>query len=100
MRMQWKKSPAYVEWNLTGDEVNGFGATVYPSVAPMVVVNILDPEYRSYDDVATAVATWVQSVSTQYRLNDEFERFKALAHEVEGEAPPEEGPGYAKPPRG
>lgn len=100
MRIPWKKSPAYVEWDLTGDEVNGFGAAVYPSAAPMVVVKVLDPKYRTYDDVAAAVVIWVRSVSNQYRLNDEFERFKALAHEMEGEAPPEEGPGYAKPPRG
>jgi hypothetical protein len=100
MRMPWKKSPVYVEWDLTGDAVNGFGAAVYPSAAPMVVVKVLDPKYRTYDDVATAVVKWVRSVSNQYRLNDEFERFKALAHDMEGEAPPEEGPGYAKPPRG
>lgn len=100
MKPPWKKTAQYVEWDLTGAVESGLGAVIYPSAAPMVVVKEFEPQYRTYEEVAAAVAMWVSSVSDQYRLNEEFERFKALAHEMEGEAPPEEGVGYAKPPRG
>jgi hypothetical protein len=99
LKTPWKKTAQYVEWDLTGALESGLGAVIYPSAAPMVVVKELDPEYRTYEEVAAAVAMWVSSVSEQFRLNDEFERFKALAHEMQGEAPPETGPGYAMPPR-
>ena len=100
MRTPWRKKPQYVEWDLTGTRESGLGAVIYPAAAPMVVVKELESQYRTYEEVAAAVATWVASVSDQYRLNEEFERFKALANEIEGEAPPEEGLGYVKPPRG
>lgn len=99
MRTPWNRKPQYVEWDLTGSARGGFGAVIYPSAAPMTVVMELAPIYPSYEDVAAAVAMWVSTVSERYRLNEEFERFKALAHEMEGEAPPEEGLGYVKPPR-
>ncbi len=99
MKTPWSKNPQYVEWDLTGSAASGLGAVIYPSAAPMVVVNELRPEYRTYEAVAAAVGMWVSTVSDQYRLNEEFERFKALAHEMEGDAPPEEGLGYVKPPR-
>jgi len=100
VKTPWKKKPQYVEWDLNGSPESGLGAVIYPSAAPMVVVKELEPNYRTYEDVAAAVAMWVLSVPDEYRLNEEFERFKALAHEMEGEAPPEEGLGYVKPPRG
>ncbi len=100
MKTPWSKKPQYVEWDLTGDVENGLGAVLYPSTAPMVVLKELDAEYRTYGEVASAVAMWVSSMSDRYRLNEEFERFKALANEMEGEAPPEEGLGYVKLPRG
>ncbi|MEA2010728.1 MAG: hypothetical protein U9N78_08490, partial [Actinomycetota bacterium] len=95
----WRKKPQYVEWDLTGSATSGLGAVIYPSSAPMVVIHELEPSHRTYEDVAAAVVMWVSTVSDQYRLNEEFERFKALAHKMEGEAPPEEGLGYPKPPR-
>jgi hypothetical protein len=100
VKTPWNKKPQYVEWNLTGDVESGLGAIIYPSAAPMVVLKELEPEHRTYAEVADAVATWVSSMTGQYRLNDDFERFKALANEMEGDAPPEEGVGYVKPPRG
>ena len=100
MKTPWKKKPQYVEWDLTGSAEIGLGAVIFPSAAPMAVVRELEPNYRTYEEVAAAVAMWVSTVSDQYRLNEEFERFKALAHEMEGEAPPEEGLGYVKPPGG
>lgn len=100
MKTPWSNKPQYVEWDLTGSAESGLGAVIYRSAAPMVVLSELEPEYRTYAEVAEAVAMWVSSVSDQYRLNEEFERFKALAYEMEGEGPPEEGVGYAKPPRG
>ncbi len=100
MKTPWDKKAAYVEWDLTGDQESGLGAVIYPSAAPMVVLHELEPGHQTYREVAAAVVTWVSSRSDQYRLNEEFERFKALANEMEGEAPPEEGLGYVKPPRG
>jgi len=100
MKLPWRKKPQYVEWDLTGAQERGLGAIIYPSAAPMVVVQELGPEFRTYEEVAAAVAIWVSTVPDRYRLNVEFERFKTLAHEMEDDAPPQEGPGYAKPPRG
>lgn len=100
MKTPWKKRSQYVEWDLTGSAESGLGAMIYRSAAPMAVVRELEPSYRTYEEVAAAVAMWVSTVSDQYRLNDEFERFRALANEMEGEAPPKEGLGYVKPPRG
>ena len=100
MKTPWSNKPQYVEWDLTGGVERGLGAVIYPSAVPMIVLKELDPEHRTYEEVAEAVAMWVSSVEGRYRLNEEFERFKALAHEMEGEAPPEEGVGYVKPPRG
>lgn len=99
MKTPWTKKPQYVEWDLTGSTESGLGAAICRSVTPMVVLKELEPIYRTYEEVALAVEEWVLSVSDQYRLNEEFERFKALAHDMEGEEPPEEGLGYVKPPR-
>ena len=98
MQMPWSRKPQYVEWNLTGAAESGLGAVIYRSAAPMVVVKELVPKYRTYEEVAAAVAVWVATVPGEYRLNAEFERFKMLAHEMKDDAPPQEGPGYGKPP--
>ena len=100
MRAPWNKKPHYVEWDLTGSAESGLGAIIYPSSTPMVVVKELEPTYGTYEEVAGAVELWVLSMSDRYRLNAEFERFKALANKMQGSAPPQEGPGYPKPPRG
>jgi hypothetical protein len=77
----WRRRPAYVEWDIVGDETRGFGADIYLSAAPMVIVHQIDPDYRTYDDISSAVEEWVASVPDKYRLNEAFEEFKAIAHQ-------------------
>jgi hypothetical protein len=84
LRMFWRKKPAYVEWKLTGDTAAGCGAVIYLSAAPMIAVHEIPEDHRTYEDVAEAVEHWVSSVPQQYRLNEEFERFKELARELDG----------------
>ena len=93
LKMIWKKKAAYVEWALTGDPENGHGALVYLSAAPMITVHEIPEVHRTYESVAEAVELWVSSVSQEYRLNEEFERFKMLAHEVDGDDPRRGGEG-------
>jgi hypothetical protein len=81
--MFWRKKPAYVEWKVTGAAASGFGAIVYLSAAPMVTVHEIADDHRTYEDVADAVQQWIFSVPSQYRLNEEFERFKELARELD-----------------
>jgi len=92
--MIWKKKAAYVEWALTGDPEGGYGAVVYLSAAPMITVHEIPDVYRTYESVAEAVGLWVSSVPDEYRLNEEFERFKTLAHEIDidGDLAGGEGP--------
>jgi hypothetical protein len=86
--MFWRKKPAYVEWDLVGNESRGFGADIYRTAAPMVIVHQIDTDYRMYEDVASAVEQWVALAPEKYRLNKEFEEFKALAREL-GEGDPQ-----------
>ena len=81
--MFWRKKPAYVEWKLTGNAATGCGAVVYLSAAPMITVHEIADDHRTYEDVAAAVEQWVWSVPQQYRLNEEFEKFKELARELD-----------------
>jgi hypothetical protein len=81
--MFWRRKPAYVEWDLVGNESSGFGADIYRSAAPMVIVHQIDADYRTYRSVASAVEQWVALAPEKYRLNEEFEEFKALAHELD-----------------
>jgi hypothetical protein len=81
--MLWRKKPAYVEWKLTGDAATGLGAVVYLSAAPMITVHEIGNDHGTYEDVAEAVQLWVLTVSCRYRLNQEFERFKELARELD-----------------
>jgi hypothetical protein len=85
--MFWRKKPAYVEWDLVGNESGGFGADIYLSAAPMVIVHQIDAHHRTYRGVASAVEQWVALVPGKYRLNEEFEEFKALAHELDEDGP-------------
>jgi hypothetical protein len=81
--MFWRRKPAYVEWDLVGNMSSGFGADIYLSAAPMVIVHQIDADHRTYERVASAVEQWVALMPKKYRLNKEFEEFKALAHELD-----------------
>ncbi|MCL1586879.1 MAG: hypothetical protein M3092_00545 [Actinomycetia bacterium] len=81
--MLWKKKAKFVEWKLTGEVAGGLGAIVYLSAAPMITVHEIADDHRTYEDVAEAVEQWVSSVPQQYRLNEEFEKFKELARELD-----------------
>jgi hypothetical protein len=85
--MFWRRKPAYVEWDLVGSESSGFGADIYLSAAPMVIVHQIDADNPTYRSVASAVEQWIALVPDQYRLNEEFEEFKALAHELDEDDP-------------
>jgi hypothetical protein len=91
--MLWKRKPAYVEWKLTGDTATGCGAVIYLSAAPMVTVHEIADDHRTYEDVAEAVEQWVSSVPQQYRINEEFERFKRLARELDVDGSQRDGEG-------
>jgi hypothetical protein len=84
--MLWKKNAAYVEWKPTGSAESGLGAVVYLSAAPMITVCEIPEVHPTYESVAEAVELWVMSVPEEYRLNLEFERFKALVTEVDADA--------------
>lgn len=85
--MFWRKKPANVEWDLVGNESSGFGADIYLSAAPMIIVHQIDAEYRTYRSVAAAVEQWVALAPDRYRLNEELEAFKELAHELDENKP-------------
>jgi hypothetical protein len=78
-----KKKPAYVEWDLVGDATSGFGAVVYLSAAPMVLVHEVDADLPTPDRVAVAIEQWICLVPDKYRLNEEFERFKSIARNLD-----------------
>jgi hypothetical protein len=86
-QMFWRKKPAYVEWDLVGNESSGFGAHIFLSAAPMVIVHQIDADHRTYRNVAAAVEQWVALTPQKYRLNEEFEEFRALAHELDDDNP-------------
>ena len=85
--MFWRREPANVEWDLVGNESNAFGADIYLSAAPMIIVHQIDAEYRTYRSVAAAVERWVALAPGRCRLNKEFEAFKELAHELDEDKP-------------
>jgi hypothetical protein len=87
--MFWRRKPAHVEWDLVRDEAGGFGANVYPSAAPMVIVHQIDPVHTTYEDVSVAVQGWVASMPEKYRLNPQFEEFKAIAWKLDNGDSPE-----------
>jgi hypothetical protein len=65
--MFWRRKPAEVEWDLVGSESSGFGADVYLSAAPMVIVHQIDAHHRTYGRVASAVEQWVALAPNKYR---------------------------------
>lgn len=87
--MFWRRKPAYVEWDLVRDEAGAFGADIYPSAAPMVIVHQIDPVQTTYEDVAAAVQQWVASMPEKYRLNAQFEEFKAIVWKLDNGDSPE-----------
>jgi hypothetical protein len=83
--MRWKKKPAYVEWDLVGDANHGFGAVVFRSAAPMVIVHEIEPDHPTPERVASAVQQWISLVPDLYRLNEEFEQFKASVRRLDSD---------------
>ena len=83
MKAPWSKRPAYVEWQRTGDAADGYGAIIFRSAAPMVIVHEIPAVYRTDTEVSDAVEAWV--ASDRFRLNEEFERFKRIARSFEDE---------------
>ncbi len=81
--MWWKNKPAYVEWDLVGSKTNGFGGVVFLSAAPMVIVHEIDAVYPTAASVALAVERWIALVPDRYRLDEDFERFKSVAREMD-----------------
>lgn len=83
MRAPWWNKAALVEWDLTGDASHGFGAVVYLSAAPALIVHELGGGYRNEADVAAAIDEWISTVSDRYRLDRRFQDFKALARALD-----------------
>ncbi len=81
--MWWRKKPAFVEWDLVGDAASGFGAVVYLSAAPMVVVHEIDAIFPTASSVSLAVEQWIAMEPSRYRINEEFERFKSTVREMD-----------------
>jgi len=90
VRIPWKnKKPLLVEWDLTGSDENGFGAVVYLTSAPIRIVKEIEPVYRTDEQVSEAVDRWLASVPDEYRLNAEFQAFKATVRRVSDDGKPE-----------
>lgn len=90
MRLPWiNKKPLLVEWDLTGSEESGFGAVVYLAAAPVRIVKEIEPVSRTDREVAAAVDHWLATVPDEYRLNAEFQAFKAAARRFSDEERPE-----------
>lgn len=89
--MRWTKKPVFVEWDLVGDANHGFGAVVYRSAAPMVVVHEVDSDHSTPEQVAIAVQQWISLVPDLYRINEEFEQFKASVRRLESDSSSNDG---------
>ena len=90
MRLPWmNRKPRFVEWDLTGSEESGFGAVVYPISAPVRIVKEIEPIFGTDEQVADAVDRWLATVRDEYRLNAEFQAFKATARRFSGDENPE-----------
>ena len=89
--MRWTKKPVYVEWDLVGDADHGFGAVVYRSAAPMVVVHEIASDHATPEQVSIAVQQWISLVPDLYRTNEEFEQFKASVRRLEGDSSADNG---------
>ena len=84
-----KKKPLLVEWDLTGSDENGFGAVVYLSSAPVRIVKEIEPGLRTDQQVSAAVDRWLATVPGEYRLNAEFQAFKAAARHFSDDEKPD-----------
>ena len=90
MRTPWtNKKPRLVEWDLTGSDETGFGAVIYLTAAPVRIVKEIEPEFRTDEQVSEAVARWLETVPDEYRLNTEFQAFKATARRFSDQEKPE-----------
>lgn len=87
MRVPWTRKPAYVEWTLSRDG-DAFGAVIYRSSAPMITVGEIPAVHPSTADAGAAVERWVAASLDRYRLNDEFEAFKATVRRLEAQGDP------------
>ena len=83
------RRPLLVEWDLTGSEDGGFGAVVYLASAPVRIVREIEPVFETDEQVADAVDRWLATVPDDYRLNAEFQAFKATARRFSGDENPE-----------
>ena len=90
MRLPWmNRKPWLVEWDLTGSEDAGFGAVVYLASAPVRIVEEIEPVFETDEQVADAVDRWLATVPDEYRLNADFQAFKATARHVSDDEKPE-----------
>lgn len=82
------KRPRFVEWDLTGGGESGFGAVVYLTSAPIRIVKEIEPVFETDEQVADAVDRWLATVPDEYRLNADFQAFKATVRRFsDGEKP-------------
>jgi hypothetical protein len=89
VRTPWRKKATLVEWDLTGDASHGFGAVVYLTAAPAIIVREFAETNGTEPEVTAAVEAWISSVSDRYRLDEQFQDFKALARTIdESDDPP------------
>ena len=83
MRTPWRKKATLVEWDLTGDASHGFGAVVYLTAAPAIIVREFDRTYGTEAAVTVAVERWISTELDRYRLDQQFQDFKALARTID-----------------
>lgn len=83
------RKPRLVEWDLTGNEESGFGAVVYLTSAPILIVREIEPVFETDEQVADAVDRWLATVPDEYGLNAEFQAFKATARRFSDDEDPE-----------
>lgn len=86
VRIPWRKKTALVEWDLTGDIAHGFGAVVYLTAAPAIIVHEFQSTYGTEAEVTIAVDRWISTESDRYRLDKRFQDFKALARSLDDRA--------------
>lgn len=90
MRIPWlRKKPLLVEWDLTGTDETGYGAVVYLTSAPVRIIKEIEPGFRTDEQVSEAVGRWLATVPGEYRLNAEFQAFKATARSFSDDEKPE-----------
>jgi hypothetical protein len=90
VRLLWmNRRPRLVEWDLTGSDESGFGAVVYLASAPVRIVREIEPVFETDEQVADAVDRWLATVPDEYRLNADFQAFKATARRYADDEKPE-----------